>query len=465
MSIEITMPRLSDTMETGTIIKWGVSEGDAVSSGDVVADVETDKATMELSVYDDGTVAKILVGEGQTVEVGRVIAVLAEEGEEVSEVAAAAASGVVAAAAPPSPAEAGPAERKPGERGPAPPAEAPREKQPQAAPAVPQAGPKRDDRIRISPVARRLADEHDLDISSIHGSGPAGRIIKRDVLSAIEAAEETAASVPPSAKAREAKAAPPEARMVPTTRIAAGEPTALALSEAIQPRKVPLSNMRQTIARRLVESKTTIPHYQISMSFNMDPLLELRRTLNEQLQQQGVKLSVNDFLVRSCALAMHEHPEFNASWGGDSIIIHGEINIGVAISVGPERGGGLVVGVIRTVDQKSLRMISFEARRLAEKARTRGLSLEEMEGATFTISNLGMYEVDHFTAIINPPNSAILAVGAAAEKPVVRDGQLTIGREMEATLSCDHRVIDGAMGAEYLQTLKRFIENPSTLLV
>ncbi|MDY7107009.1 MAG: dihydrolipoamide acetyltransferase family protein, partial [Planctomycetota bacterium] len=229
--------------------------------------------------------------------------------------------------------------------------------------------------------------------------------------------------------------------------------------------KVPLSNMRQTIAKRLVESKTTIPHYQVSMSLNMDPLLELRKTLNEQLKEHGVKLSVNDFLVRSCALAMHEHPEFNASWGGDSIIIHGEINIGVAISVGRERGGGLVVGVIRTVDQKSLRMISFETRRLAEKARTRGLSLEEMDGATFTISNLGMYEIDHFTAIINPPNSAILAVGAAAEKPVVRDGQLTIGREMEATLSCDHRVIDGAMGAEYLQTLKRFIENPSTLLV
>jgi pyruvate dehydrogenase E2 component (dihydrolipoamide acetyltransferase) len=162
---------------------------------------------------------------------------------------------------------------------------------------------------------------------------------------------------------------------------------------------------------------------------------------------------------------MHEHPEFNASWGGDSIIIHGEINIGVAISVGPERGGGLVVGVIRTVDHKSLRMISFETRRLAEKARTRGLSLEEMEGATFTISNLGMYEIDHFTAIINPPNSAILAVGAAVEKPVVREGQLTIGHEMEATLSCDHRVIDGAMGAEYLQTLKRYIENPGTLLV
>ena len=285
------------------------------------------------------------------------------------------------------------------------------------------------------------------------------------MLAAIEAAEETAASIPPSAKAAEAERTPAAAPVVPTTRVEAGESTALALSDAIQARKIPLSNMRQTIARRLVESKTTIPHYQISMSFNMDPLLELRQTLNEQLKEHGVKLSVNDFLVRGCALAMHEHPQFNASWGGDSIIIHGEINIGVAIAVGPERGGGLVVAVIRTADQKSLRMISFETRQLAEKARTRGLSIEEMEGATFTISNLGMYEVDHFTAIINPPNSAILAVGSAAERPVVRAGELMIGREMEATLSCDHRVIDGAMGAEYLQTLKRSLENPSTLLV
>jgi pyruvate dehydrogenase E2 component (dihydrolipoamide acetyltransferase) len=223
--------------------------------------------------------------------------------------------------------------------------------------------------------------------------------------------------------------------------------------------------MRQTIARRLVESKTSIPHYQVSMTFNMDPLLELRRNINAQLESIGVKLSVNDFLVRCCALAMHEHPEVNASWGGDSIIVHGEVNIGVAIAVGRERGGGLVVATIRNADQMSLRTISSESRRLAEKARTRGLSVEDMEDSTFTISNLGMFGVEHFTAIINPPNSAILAVGAAVERPVVRDGELTVGHEMTATISSDHRVIDGAMAAEYMRTLKGFIENPATLMV
>jgi len=440
MPIEITMPRLSDTMETGTIIKWNVSEGDAVSSGDVVADIETDKATMELSVYDDGTVAKILVGEGETVEVGAVIALLAGEGEDVAEVGQAAAPVAV-------PEAAGEAERP---ETPAPEDQSPAAEAPPAAEAEPIEAEKR----RISPVARRLADEHGLDIAVLSGSGPAGRIIKRDVLAAIEAAEETTASIPPSARPA-----------VPATRVGTGEPAALALSDALRAGRVPLSNMRQIIAKRLVESKTTIPHYQVSMRFNMDPLLEMRKSLNEQLADHGVKLSINDFLIRGCALAMHEHPEFNASWGGDSIIVHGEINIGMAIAVGPERGGGLVVAVIRTADQKSLRMISFESRQLAEKARTRGLTLEEMEGATFTVSNLGMYQVDHFTAIINPPNSAILAVGSAMEKPVVRDGQLTIGHEMEATLSCDHRVIDGAMAAEYLQTLRQSLENPATLMV
>ena len=223
--------------------------------------------------------------------------------------------------------------------------------------------------------------------------------------------------------------------------------------------------MRQTIARRLVESKTTIPHYQVTVIFNMDPLLELRKTLNEQLGPAGVKLSLNDFLVRCCAVAMHEHPEVNASFDDDGIIIHGRVNIGIAIDVGPEKGGGLVVGVIRDADQKSLRIISAESKMLAEKARTRGLSIEETSDSTFTISNLGMFGVDEFNAIINPPNSAILAVGAALLKPVVRDGELAVGHEMSATMSSDHRVIDGAMAAQYLATLKRYIERPATMMV
>jgi pyruvate dehydrogenase E2 component (dihydrolipoamide acetyltransferase) len=223
--------------------------------------------------------------------------------------------------------------------------------------------------------------------------------------------------------------------------------------------------MRQIIARKLVESKQEIPHYQVSMVFAMDAMMALRADLNTELADQGVKLSVNDLLVRACAVAMHRNPLMNASWDGDAIVYHGNVNIGVAVALPEERGGGLVVPVLRNADERSLRAISAETRALAEKARTRGLSIEEMEGATFTISNLGMFGVDAFTAIINPPNSAILAVGACLKKPVVRDGELAIGWEMNATLSNDHRVVDGATAARYLGTLKELIEHPAAILV
>lgn len=288
---------------------------------------------------------------------------------------------------------------------------------------------------------------------SLSGSGPSGRIIKRDVLGAIDAASETKAAVPPSA-------------MVPATPVPIDNAMPLATTDGgLTAGRVPLSNMRQTIARRLVESTTTIPHYQVSMVFDMDALIDLRKTLNGQLEAAGVKLSVNDFIIRACALAIHQHPEFNASWGGDALEIHPDVNVGVAISVGAERGGGLVVGVVKHADRKSLRAISAEVNALAEKARTRGLTVEEMSGSTFTLSNLGMFGVEHFTAIINPPNSAILAVGAAVQKPVVRNGEITVGREMTGTLSSDHRVIDGAMAAQYLLTLKGYLENPATIMV
>ena len=450
MSIEITMPRLSDTMESGTIIKWNVTEGEAVASGAVVADVETDKATMELSSFDDGTMAAILVSEGETVDVGSVIAVLAEAGEDLASVKASAGSGGGSAsngAAPPAAAPAAPEApaAAPASAAPAP-TPAPAPSAPAAAPAGGGGG-----RMRISPVARRLAEEHGLDVAQIQGTGPNGRIIKRDVLKAIDAAGETAAAIPPSALARSGDGA----ASIATPIVAAHGET----------QRVPLSGMRQTIARRLVESKTSIPHYQVTLTFNMDPLLEMRKTLNAQLEPAGVKLSVNDFLVRCCALAMSEHPDFNASFDGDAILYHGAVNVGVAISLPPERGGGLVVATIRNADQKSLRVISAETKALAEKARTKGLAVEDMSDATFTLSNLGMFGVEHFTAIINPPNSAILAVGAAIQKPVVRDGELAVGHEMSATMSSDHRVIDGAMAARYLGSLKHAIENPSILLV
>lgn len=448
MPVEITMPRLSDTMESGTIIKWNVAEGDAVSAGDVIADVETDKATMEMQAFDDGTLAKVLVPEGSTVDVGSVIAVLAEGDEDLSAIAASA-GGASPTATAPAADESAPVD------GAVVRTEAPPVADQQT--AVRTATTATDGhRTRVSPVARLLAEEHGINLELIQGTGPAGRIIKRDVLDAIETGQETAASVAPAATATTG---------VPATRVSVDEGAALATVQTLETRVVPLSNMRQTIARRLVESKQTIPHYQVTTAFNMDPLLEMRSALNEQLAPHGIKLSVNDFLVRCCALAMHEHPEFNASWGGDSIHVHGEVNVGIAISIPPQRGGGLVVATIRQADRKSLRAVSVESKELAEKARTRGLSIEEMSDSTFTLSNLGMFGVSHFTAIINPPNSAILAVGAALAKPVVRDNEVVVGHEMAATLSSDHRVIDGAMAARYLKTLKDFIENPATLLV
>ena len=453
MSIEVTMPRLSDTMESGTIVEWKVAVGDKVSSGDVVADVETDKATMELAVYDDGTIASIDVEPGQQVDVGTVIALLAEKGEDPANLKPA------ASAPAPAPAPAAVPEPAPEPVSSPAPAASPAVS---AAPAASSSG----GGMRISPVARRMAEAAGIPLATIVGTGPSGRIIKRDVEAAMAAGAETVASVPPAANVPAVAAAP------------IAQPVAQASSSAITPiesmaghgspmasRRVPLSNMRQVIARRLVESKTTIPHYQVSMSFDMDPLVAMRKDLNEKLAGGDVKLSVNDFLVRAAALAMHQHPDFNASFDGDAIVQHGAVNVGIAISLPEDKGGGLVVGVIRDADRKSLRMISAESKALAEKARTRGLAPEDMEGATFTISNLGMYGVDHFTAIINPPNSAILAVGGAMKQPVVRGDSIEVGHRMTATLSNDHRVIDGAMAARWLQTVRESVEHPTLLLV
>jgi len=403
-------------MEVGTILHWHVKVGDEVTSGDLLADIETDKATMELQSFDDGRVAQLAVSEGNQVEVGTVIATLAEEDESVFE-------------------------------------EVPVEPSPTVAKS--SSGGQ-----RVSPVARRLAEEYEVDLKTVQGSGPAGRIIKRDILQLVDTVSETTAA------AQTTKVVPTEvvASSIPVTQVNPVQPLA-PTSPWQQERTEPLSNMRQIIAKRLVESKQTIPHYQVTMNFDMEPLLEMRKTLNEQLSKAGIKLSVNDFLVRCCALAMATNPEFNSSFGGDCILYHGPVNVGIAIALPEERGGGLVVGTIRNADQKSLRTISQESSYLSKKARETGLAPEEMGDTTFTISNLGMFGVDNFTAIINPPNSAILAVGAAIEKPVVRGGELAVGHEMSATLSLDHRVIDGAMAALYLKTLKELIENPASLLV
>ena len=450
MPIEVTMPRLSDTMEQGTVVKWYVKAGDTIAAGDLIADIETDKATMELQSFDEGTVAKIVAPEGETVAIGSLICVIAAEGESVEDAAAGAS------------AAGGAAKQAGGSDTPATPTEsatAVAEPPAQGVPAHTSNGASSQNgsgqRIFVSPLARKIAAERGLDLATIEGSGPSGRIVKKDVEGAGQGTGQAAAQTTSAGQASPASE--------PVLTFAAGE---------LEDRTVPLSNMRATIAKRLVESKTTIPHYQVTVSVRLDSLMALRTELNEQLADQGVKLSVNDFLVRACAVAMHQHPFVNSSWvdQGPSIQLHSRVNIGVAISLPAERGGGLVVASIRDADRVGLRQISGETKRLAKKARDKGLSVEEMSGSTFTISNLGMFGVDHFTAIINPPNAAILAVGQAIEKPFVEqdedgDSILVVGHEMSMTMSSDHRIIDGAMAAEYLQTVKKLLESPASLLV
>lgn len=448
MPIPITMPRLSDTMEQGTVVKWHVKVGDKVSSGDVLADIETDKATMELQSFDDGTVAKLAAEEGQQIAVGASILILAADGESVDE----AAKSGGASAAPAKAKSEGKTDNAPskseGASGTSTAVAEPVESGHGS--GVSSNGSASGDRVFASPLARKIAEEHRLDLGSLTGSGPSGRIVRKDVESAL------------------ATGAAPAKDKAPV----APQPMVPAAGTVLESKTVTLNNMRGTIARRLVESKSTIPHYQVTVSARLDSLLSLREQLNEQLETQGVKLSVNDFLVRACALAMHQHPFVNSSWveKGPAIQLHGQVNIGVAVALPEERGGGLVVATLRHADQTGLRQISAETKRLAKKAREKGLTVEEMSDSTFTISNLGMFGVDHFTAIINPPNAAILAVGRSIEKPFVEydeDGEptLVVGHEMSMTMSSDHRIIDGAMAAQYLTTVKELLENPAALLV
>jgi pyruvate dehydrogenase E2 component (dihydrolipoamide acetyltransferase) len=464
MAIEVKMPRLSDTMEQGTVVRWAVKPGQKVKSGDVIADIETDKATMELQTFDDGTVAELAVAEGSTVKVGTIIMKLAEAGDAASAKAPVAAARVEAPKAAPAVAAASTGSSTVSTIA------APAKAVPAAAPAS------NGDRVFASPLARKIADESGVDLHQVQGTGPSGRIVRKDVEAA--AGNGVRPGYQPAAPARKAPAEPAK-----ISNLSAGGVPGQALppnGAPLQSRSIALSNMRATIAKRLVQSKATIPHYQVTVAVRMDALLTLRSQLNEQLASQGVKLSVNDFLVRACAIAMHQHPHVNARWndagqnGNPSIDLLPDINIGVAIALPlNERGegGGLVVATLRQADRIGLRQISADTKRLGEKARTKGLSIEEMADSTFTISNLGMFGVEHFTAIINPPNVAILAVGAAVEQPVVntdpKSGAKTIGvgHVMQMTMSSDHRIVDGAMAAQYLATVRELLEKPATLLV
>jgi pyruvate dehydrogenase E2 component (dihydrolipoamide acetyltransferase) len=430
MATKVVMAQLSPTMEEGKLLEWRVSEGDEIAQGDIVAEIETDKANMEVEAMGGGVLRKILVQPGQTVPVGALIGVIASPDEAIDDLIASAAT---VAAAPPTEPETAP--EAPVETAPEPPAAPTAEATP--APATPVVQPPADGRLKVSPVARRIAEENGLDLTTIAGSGPGGRIIKSDVEGALQA--------PTAAPVTDAPT------VAPVVTPATGSAPADRVEEA--------SQMRKAIARRLVQSIGPVPHFFLTTEIDMGRALELRADLNAR-NLEG-KIGVNDLLLKATAEALTRHPSANASWEGEAVRYHGSVDIGIAVAL----EGGLITPVVRDAGRKGLRQISVEAKDLIARARDKKLVPEEYQGATFSVSNLGMYEIDQFTAIINPPEAGILAVGRTTEKPVVVDGEVVVRKRMRVTMSCDHRVIDGASGAEFLGTFKAMLENPLEMIL
>ncbi|MBZ9680071.1 pyruvate dehydrogenase complex dihydrolipoamide acetyltransferase [Mesorhizobium sp. CO1-1-2] len=453
MPINITMPALSPTMEEGNLSKWLVKEGDKVSPGDVIAEIETDKATMEVEAVDEGRVAKLVVPAGtEGVKVNALIAVLAAEGEDAG---AAAKSGGATPAKAEAPKADAPKAEAPNAEAPKAEAEAPKA---QAAPAA--NGNAAGDRTFASPLARRIAKDAGVDVSAVTGTGPHGRVVKADVDAAIAGGGAKAA---PAAKAP--AGAPASAPAVK----AMSDEQVLKLFEEGSYELVPHDNMRKTIARRLVEAKTTIPHFYLTLDCELDALLALRTQLNaaapvkktDKGEAPAYKLSVNDMVIKAMAMALKAVPDANASWTESAMVKHKHADVGVAVSI----PGGLITPIIRHADEKTLSVISNEMKDLASRARSRKLKPEEYQGGTTAVSNLGMFGIKDFAAVINPPHATILAVGAGEERAVVKNGEIRIATVMSVTLSTDHRAVDGALGAELLVAFKKLIENPMGMLV
>ncbi len=416
MAIQILMPALSPTMEEGTLAKWLVKEGDTVNSGDLLAEIETDKATMEFEAVDEGVIGKILVTEGtEGVAVNAPIAILLEEDEDAS-----AMDTLSDAPAPKA----------------APPTEAPTKAEPAPTPAAEPA--KTGARVFATPLARRIATDKGIDLATVTGSGPHGRIIKADL------------------EAAPAKAAPP----APTKAVIASSATAQSIKAMYQDRayqEVPLNGMRKIIAARLTEAKQTIPHFYLRRSIQLDKLMQARKEMNAVLETDSIKLSVNDFIIKASARALQDVPDCNAVWAEDRILKLEPSDVAVAVAI----EGGLFTPVLRDADKKSISDLSIEMKDLAARARDKKLSPQEYQGGSFAISNLGMMGIENFDAVINPPHGSILAVGAGMKKPVVADdGSITVATVMSVTLSVDHRVIDGALGAQFLARLAQYLENP-----
>jgi pyruvate dehydrogenase E2 component (dihydrolipoamide acetyltransferase) len=453
MPINITMPALSPTMEEGTLSKWLVKEGDQVKSGDVLAEIETDKATMEVESVDEGTVAKLVVAAGtEGVKVNALIAIIAADGEDV---AAAAASGAGPASAAPK-AEAAPAAKA---------AEAVKADAPvvsaSAPPAAPAAAPASasasGNRTFSSPLARRLAKEAGIDLAAVAGSGPHGRVVKSDIEAAVAGGGAKAAATPVAAPAAAAPAA--------AAPKGASDEAVLKLFEPGSYDLVPHDNMRKIIARRLVESKQTVPHFYVTVDCDLDALLALRAQLNDAAPRKegaaAYKLSVNDMVIKAMALALRDVPDANVSWTEGNMVKHKHVDVGVAVSI----PGGLITPIIRKAELKTLSAISNEMKDLGKRAKDRKLKPEEFQGGTTSVSNMGMMGVKDFAAVINPPHSTILAVGAGEQRVIVKKGEMAIATVMSVTLSTDHRSVDGALGAQLLGAFKGYIENPMGMLV
>ncbi|MBK7407712.1 MAG: pyruvate dehydrogenase complex dihydrolipoamide acetyltransferase [Saprospirales bacterium] len=415
----IRMPRMSDTMEEGNIVSWLKNEGEKVQIGETIAEVETDKATMELDSYVEGVILHIAVKEGP-IAINGVIAVIGKEGEDWKAALEASGGSNGAPKTQETPAAPQPVEPTPVA----------------AAPAQPE--PNTEDRIKASPLARNIAQESGIDLRQVKGSGDSGRIIKRDV---------------------EAFLGAPATTEQPVDDTHAVIPFApMSSSGGDNYEEKPISQMRKTIARRLSQSKFTAPHFYLTVEIDMEKAISIRKQINEV---SPVKISFNDLVIKAAAASLRQHPAVNASWLEDRIRYNRDINIGVAVAV----EDGLLVPVIRHADIKTLSQVNQEVKTYAEKAKVRKLQPEEMQGNTFTISNLGMFGIEEFTGIINPPDACILAVGTIVEKPVVKNGEIVIGQRMKVTLSCDHRVVDGASGARFLETMKGILEDPIRLMV
>lgn len=443
MAEVIRMPRMSDTMEEGNIVSWLKEEGEEVEAGETLAEVETDKATMELDSYFDGVLLHIAVKEGP-VPINGVIAVIGDEGEDWK--------AAVEEANSDNDSSDDRSDESPEEEAAA--SQEDTSGKEETAETGSSSSSDGDKRIKASPLARSMAKEAKIDLANVDGSGDGGRIVKRDIEEAIEQ-QKSAPAPQPAPAAPEAPAAQPAPQQeAPAAKVPEFSISASGDNYEDQP----VSQMRKTIARRLGESKFSAPHFYLTVEINMDNAIKVRKRLNEVAP---TKISFNDLVLKACAVALRQNPAINSSWLGDKIRKNKDVNIGVAVAVDE----GLLVPVIRFADMKSLSQINTEVKTLAGKAKNRKLSTEEMQGNTFTISNLGMFGIEAFTAIINPPDSCILAVGGIIEKPIVKDGELAVGNMMKVTLSCDHRVVDGATGATFLNTVKDILEDPIRILV